>query len=139
MRQFGKKKIAPLVYLRRGNTGVPRPIEKEPELIEMLLRHQFVVADVEADPLEKLLETLVTARIVVSMEGSHLAHCPFSVPQKSGILVLQPADRFASIHRGWSMCQGVQFGFVVGTRGPSGYVFSNSEIERTLDLMIEKL
>jgi hypothetical protein len=139
VRQFDKKTIAPFVYLRRGNTGVPRPIENEPELIEMLLRRGFVIADLEAEPLENLLATLIGARIVVSMEGSHLAHCPFSVPPKSGILVLQPADRFASIHRGWSLCQGVQFGFVVGTRGQSGYIFSNLEIERTLDLLTERI
>ena len=139
VRRFGNKKRTPLVYLRRGNSGVPRPVENEPELIELLSRRGFVVVDVELQTVESLLESLASAKIVVSMEGSHLAHCAFSVPNKSGILVLQPPDRFASIHRDWTMCQGVRFGFVVGNRGASGYVFSGSEVERTLDLLIKSI
>jgi glycosyl transferase family 61 len=138
-RHFKKNRVPPLVYLKRGNTGVSRAIDKEPELIEMLLRRGFVVADVETQTLESLLATLIGARLVVSMEGSQLSHFAPSVGKKSGILVLQPADRFASIHRGWSMSLGVQFGFVVGAASPSGYIFSNLEIERTLDLMMRSL
>ncbi|HVR56232.1 MAG TPA: glycosyltransferase family 61 protein [Pseudolabrys sp.] len=138
VRLFGNKRT-PLVYLRRGNNGAPRPVENERELIELLSRRGAVVVDVEAQTLESLLESLASAQIVVSMEGSHLAHCAFSVPKKSGILVLQPPDRFASIHRDWTMCLGVRFGFVVGTRGASGYVFSGTEVERTLDLLINSI
>jgi Glycosyltransferase 61 len=137
--RFGNKRNAPLVFFRRGNTGAPRPIENEPELIEMLLQRGFSVVDAETQSLESLLESLTGARIVVSMEGSHLAHCAFSAPHKSAVLVLQPPDRFASAHRGWTMALGVKFGFVVGRCGETGYIFSGGEILRTLDLLMKAL
>jgi hypothetical protein len=139
VQRFSGRRKTPFTYLRRGNTGASRSIENEFELIEMLSRRGFVVADLEKDSLEEILEILVNSQVVVSMEGSHLAHCVFSVPSRSGILVLQPPDRFASIHRGWAICQGVEFGFVVGSRGSSGYIFSGPEIERTLGLMTKRL
>jgi Glycosyltransferase 61 len=139
LQRFSGRRKTPFTYLRRGNTGASRSIENEFELIEMLSRRGFVVADLEKDRLEEILEILVNSQVIVSMEGSHLAHCVFSVPSRSGLLVLQPPDRFASIHRGWAICQGIEFGFVVGSRGSSGYIFSGQEIERTLGLMTQRL
>jgi capsular polysaccharide biosynthesis protein len=137
--RFANKPKARFVYLRRGKTGSLRAIENEPEIVEMLSRLGFVVIDVAENSLESLLQGLSNAQVVVSMEGSHLTHCTFSIPSNSGVLVLQPSDRFASVHRGWTMCLGVRFGFVVGSRGQFGYIFSGSEIERTLDLLIKNL
>ena len=89
--------------------------------------------------LNKIIETLRNAKIVVSMECGHIAHCVFSCPERSGLIVLQPPDRFSAVHRGWSECLGIRFGFVVGCSGNAGYYFSVSEILRTIALMLKQI
>ena len=127
------------IYLKRGHTGVPRRIKNENEIVDALIKRGFVVVDIASDSLDHTIETLMKAKIVVSMEGGHIAHCVFACPENSGLLVLQPPDRFSAIHRGWSECLGVTFGFVVGTVGDSGYFFSVREILLTIDLMLNKM
>ncbi len=125
-----------LVYLRRGATGARRPVQNEGELLDVLTRHGFKVVDLDSGSLEQLLEVLATAKIVVSMEGSQATHCAYSLPENSGLILLQPPDRFLSFHRGWTASAGVEFGFVVGSSGEGGYTFSPSEVLHTADLMM---
>jgi hypothetical protein len=129
-------KSSPLVYLRRGVTGAPRLVENEFEIIDVLSKKGFRVVDVENRNLASIREDLAGAEVVVSVEGSHSTHFAFCAPQRSCLLVLQPQDRFTAMQRGWTMCLGTKFGFVVGERGKSGYVFSSHEILQTLDLLI---
>ena len=124
------------VYLRRGQTGVSRPIQGEQLIIDALTKRGFVVADIATDLLEHIIRTLLKAKIVVSLEGSHIVHSVFAIPNHSGLLVLQPADQFRAVHRDWSECLGIRFGFVVGNAGSAGYSFSLSEILRTVDLLL---
>ena len=65
----------------------------------------------------------MNAKIVVSLEGSHIDHCVLASPKNSGILVLQPSDRFSATTRAWSECLGIRFGFVVGTAGDAVLFF----------------
>jgi hypothetical protein len=128
-----------LVYLRRGTTGKLRTIQNEEELTDSLEKSGFVIVDFESVSLEKLLAILANAKIVVSLEGSHVTHCAFSVPENSGLILLQPADRFLGFHRGWTEAANVWFGFVVGAFAETGYFFSSNEIMRTVDLMIRNM
>ena len=128
-----------LLYLRRGKTGSRRMIQHEEDLLDVLKKYGFIILDVESNNLKHLLAKLASARIVVSMEGSHVAHCVYTVPDNSGLIILQPSDRFVGFHRGWSESAGVRFGFVVGTLGEEGYLFSSSEVLRTVDLMLNRL
>jgi hypothetical protein len=127
---------SPFVYLRRGNSGVARLIKNEDEILEALTKKGFVVVDVASDSLDHVLSHLVDAKIVVSMEGSHVAHCCFSIPESSGLIVLQPPDMFTAIHRGWAEGLSVRFGFVVGDHGGAGYYFSLSDLLRTVEVML---
>ena len=62
-------------------------------------RTRIIVVNIKSDSLEHLLATLATAKVVVSVEGSHATHCAYSVPENSGLIVLQPPDRFLSFHQ----------------------------------------
>jgi hypothetical protein len=128
-----------LVYLRRGATGARRAVQNEEELLDVLTKHGFVIIDFASCSLEQLLAVLANAKIVVSLEGSQATHCVYSVPDNSGLILLQPPDRFLSFHRGWTASAGVWFGFVVGSLGERGYLFSSSEILRTMDLMLRHI
>lgn len=124
------------VYLRRGASGEPRAIENEDGLTTALSRRGFEAIDIEQAGVAELAAALMDAEAVISMEGSHLAHCAFACPESCALLVLQPADRFSPNHRGWAQCLGMGFGFVVGPRGAGGYRFDPGEIFRTLDRML---
>lgn len=123
-----------LIYLRRGNTGVSRPIANEPEIIEGLVRKGFTILDIGTDSLERILSCLVSSRIVVSMEGSQTYHGAYSLPAGSGLLLLQPPDRFTATQRDWTENIGARFGFVVGDRTENATRFSLHDILKTIDL-----
>jgi hypothetical protein len=126
-----------LVFLRRGGTGVNRIIFEEEYLQEFLARNGFVILDVE-DDLDHIVKTLLQAKLVVSMEGSHITHCCFTLSKNCGLLVLQPSDRFTAVHRHWATRVRVNFGFVVGAASQLGYHFSPGEILQTTELMLGK-
>jgi capsular polysaccharide biosynthesis protein len=121
------------IYLRRGNTGSPRLIENEDEIIDRLSKAGFTIIDQNA--LGDKLARLSKARVVVTMEGSQLNHCVYTLPESAAVIALEPSNRFCSISRGWCNCLGIQFGFVVGHKGQRGYLFSADEVLRTVDLV----
>lgn len=127
------------VYLRRGETGVGRVVENEEEVLEALLKNGFVVLDVARDSLEKIVSELLNAKIVVSVEGSHVSHCTATLPENAGIVLLQPANRFATIHRGWADNLSVHYGLVVAEQTAKGHHFSKNEILKTIDLMLTRM
>lgn len=134
LREFPPSSRSHLIYLRRGNTGVSRSVANEAEIIDELSRRGFIILDIQTDSLDRILSHLVSARIVVSMEGSQTYHGVYSLPPESGLLLLQPPGRFTSTQRGWSGNIGVRFGFVVGDARENATHFSVTDILKTLDL-----
>jgi hypothetical protein len=143
MRERARAYLSPsstqsLVYLRRGSTGAARLIHNEEEILDVLTRNGFIVIDLDPDGLEQILSVLANAKIVVSLEGSHVTHCAYSIPDNSGLVLLQPPDRFLAFHRGWTVSADVWFGFVVGSSLGGKTVFSPSEILQTVEIMLKK-
>jgi hypothetical protein len=136
---FFPQKRSELVYLRRGLTGNTRTIQDEATLINTLLKIGFVVVDIATDDLKLVLETLAQAKLVVSIEGSHVCHCCYTFAENCGLLTLQPSNRFTAIQRHWAECIGVHFGFVVGIPGQVGHVFSIDEILSTIEMMLKQI
>jgi hypothetical protein len=137
--RFVTREPSSLVYLKRGSTGVFRPIANEHQLIEELSKRGFVVADIHSDSLEQLLAKLVNARIVVSLEGSHIAHCCYSLFEKTGLVVLSIPSKFTAVHRGWTEARSIRYGFIIGSETPDGYRYESREVLQTLDLMLSAL
>ncbi len=129
---------SPFVYLRRGSSGAARMINNEDEILNALTKKGFVVVDILSDSLNCILSHLIDAKIVVSIEGSHVAHCCFSVPYSSGLVLLQPCDMFTVVHKGWADSLSINFGFVVGERAGQGYYFPLSDLLDTVDLMLDR-
>jgi hypothetical protein len=128
-----------LIYLQRGDTGVRRVVKNEDDVVNALTKRGFKLLNVATDSLEKILSTLANAKVVVSVEGSHLAHATFAGPENGGVITMQPPERFETVHRDWSQAVGRRFGFVVGMAGEGGPSYSPDEILQTTDLMLKSL
>jgi hypothetical protein len=123
-----------LIYLRRGSAGRVRLIHNETEITDELARRGFTILNVATDSLQTILSNLVSAKLVVSLEGSQLSHCCLTAPIGSGLLTLQPPGRFDATHRGWTEALGIQYGFVIGDQSGDGTSFSMTELLKTIDL-----
>jgi hypothetical protein len=123
------------IYLRRGSTGSQRSVVNEDEIIDVLCRYGFEIVEI-SDDIKHIVAKLMGAKIVISLEGSHLSHFIYSLPEDSAMLVLEPFDRFRSMYRTWAACLGMRFGFVVGAGLDGGFYFSIDEILKTIDLLI---
>lgn len=126
------------IFLRRGSAGAARPIHNEDALLDSLTAQGFEVVDVTSD-LSSIIRKLSSAKLVVSMEGSHIAHCAYCLSEGCALLVLQPHDRFTSVHRGWSSSRGIRFGFAVGTGNSRGYEFAATDILRLSDALLDPI
>lgn len=122
------------VYLRRGQTGALRLIANEDLLINSLAKRGFSIVDIETTDLDDLLRTLACAKLTVSMEGSHCAHCVLAMPENSLMLILQPSDLFSASGHALTAAVNLRSGFIVGPKTPFGYSFTIDEILRTADL-----
>jgi hypothetical protein len=99
----------------------------------------FLIIDIASDSLVDIIKTLSKAKMVISLEGRHVAHCTLTIPENGGLLILEPPDRFSGVHRAQAGCLGIRFGFVVGSFGTAGYHFAISEILQTFDLLLNKI
>jgi hypothetical protein len=126
-----------LIYLKRGNTGASRPVANEQEIIDELSRRGFTILDIRTDSLDRILSHLVSAKIVVSVEGSQTYHGAYSLPRGSALLLLQPPGRFTATQRDWSENIGVRFGFVVGDQRENSTYFPLNDILKTVDLFFK--
>ncbi len=87
--------------------------------------------------MSEIIPPLLRAKLVISIEGSHVGHCVYALDSGCGLLLLQPSDRFTAIHRHWTECVGVGLGFVVGEKSGNEYVFRTEEILRTAGLLLD--
>lgn len=137
---LGSERAKSLVYIKRGATGASRLVHNEGEIINVLIEKGFEILDIASDKLEYVLTVLSQARVVISIEGSHCAHCVVSLPAGSGLILLQPPNRFCANQRGWADLLSIRSGFVVGdVMDGSSYSFSLSDILKTVDLMLEQI
>ncbi len=125
----------PGAYLKRGETGERRIVVNEQALEDVLSAKGFdIVEPAKLSPRE-VSKRLLDVPIIVSVEGSHLAHGIYSVAEGGTFLVLQPPDRFAMAFKEFTDRAGMRFAFTVGHPADNGFSIDIDELERTLDLL----
>lgn len=128
-----------LVYIRRGRTGAPRWIANEDALVEALAARNWRILDVAGTSVEEMQRALCPARVVVSIDGSHVDHAHLSLRPGSAMVMLVPQDRFTLRQVGLSRAHDVSPGFVVLTGSvDTGYTADPDEILRTVDLAMAR-
>ncbi|HVR56234.1 MAG TPA: glycosyltransferase family 61 protein [Pseudolabrys sp.] len=136
---FPKPTNSSVVYLRRGNTGIARLIKNEEDILVELTKRGFVVADLSNDGLDAIIQKLMSARVVVSIEGSQVAHCCAAMKQNTGLVILSLPTVFGAVHRGWAEARHIRYGFVVGSVAEGGFTYDSSDILLTVDKMLSAL
>ncbi|KIC41617.1 hypothetical protein RA27_10310 [Ruegeria sp. ANG-R] len=125
----------PGAYLKRGNTGERRIVVNEKALEEVLSAKGFdIVEPAKLSPYE-ISQRLLDVPVIVSVEGSHLAHGIYSIAAGGTFLVLQPPNRFAMAFKEFTDRAGMQFAFTVGHPAANGFSVDIDDLERTLDLL----
>ena len=124
------------VFILRGTSGARRILVNEAELADRLrARRGFRVIDPLEHDVETILATCRGARVIVGVEGSHMAHAALTAEQGDAFLILQPPTRFMLIFKNLADREGLHFGFVVGTPEGDAFRVDPDEVERTLELL----
>lgn len=122
------------LYVRRGGGGQARPIEDEETLVEHLKEDGFELLDVANASLSEIQKRGRRARLVISMEGSHLCHLHLAMPEGGCMIVLMPADRVSAMLAGFAQANGLRFGLLMLEPGEHGYRVELEQLRRTIDL-----
>lgn len=141
IRKRVRGRIAPVaepsagVYLTRGSGGERRAILNEEALEARLRDRGFTVVDHSGKTADDIATLLHDVPVVVSIEGSQIAHCYYTMRADGLVMILNPADRFNLMQVGIAEAIGVAVSFVVMEgSGRDGYVVDLDELSATLDL-----
>lgn len=123
------------VYLRRGAIGArdPRVLTNGAEIESFLVARGFGIVDPDRLSPEELCRDLRGARLVVGIEGSHLAHTIYTMSDDGVICALQPPNRFNNVYKDFTDCAGMRYAFVVGAPASGGFSIQENDLARTLE------
>jgi hypothetical protein len=127
----------PGVWVSRGSTGARRNLQNEGEVLQRLRRRGFTVVEPEKLSAREVAGQLAAARVVVGIDGSHMAPNVVATQSGSVVLELHPSNRFYPALRVYLHTFGIGHALLVcDQRGPSDFVCDLGELERMLDLCL---
>lgn len=129
----GSRRAPRGIYIRRGRTGELRLLENESEIEQYLSALDFRIIDAEAMTPEAIASAALDARIVVSVEGSQLAHGIYCAADDAVFLVLQPPNRLSMVYKEFTDRLGMGFAFLVGDPAGPGFRVAPSDLGRMFD------
>lgn len=123
-----------IVYMKRGHSATSRTLLNEDEVIARLTQEGVTIVEAEKDGPAKILSTLMDARMLVSVEGSQMAHGMFTIRDGGCFLAIQPPDRFFNTHMDWIHPLDMRYGVLVGDAAEDGFTVNVDDLLRTIDL-----
>jgi hypothetical protein len=95
------------------------------------------IIDPSGLPALDISSAIIGARIVIGVEGSHLAHAVLSMADHGSFIVLQPPDRFSMAYKDFTDAHDMAFASVVGSPTTTLGIFEIdiSEVLRTVDIL----
>lgn len=123
------------VYLRRGDKGAKaRRFANSDALESALCAKGFTVVDHTEYSALELAHRLKDAEVVVSAEGSHLAHPLLAAPDGAWVVAIVGADRFTAVLGDITEAFGLRFAMCVSTPDGAGqHTVDIDGVLRTLD------
>jgi len=125
------------VYIRRGTVGarVDRSLVNAEEIEGFLESQGFLIVDPDHQSASKIAEAISGARLIVSVEGSHMAHALYSVRDNGAFCILQPPYRFTNVFKDYADCLDLRYGFTTGVEAAGGFVINIEHLKRIVDRM----
>jgi hypothetical protein len=100
-------------FISRGNLGDGRHLANEEALRRALGSHGFTPLDPERMDASGIVRALASARLVVSPEGSALAHAEIAMPRGAGLIAIIGAQHFNLPHKEIADILGLRFGMTI--------------------------
>ncbi|MDB4977069.1 MAG: hypothetical protein JWN48_5410 [Myxococcaceae bacterium] len=123
------------VMIMRGESGTRRVLTNEAELAERLRSLGFRIIRPEGMSAREIVAQIAGARVVVGVEGSHLAHALLCMDPAGAYLIIQPPNRFISLYKGYADSLGLGYGFVVGEQRGGDFSVDIDETLAVLNLL----
>jgi capsular polysaccharide biosynthesis protein len=127
---------APGIYIRRGMTGERRVLENEPEIERYLAGQGFTIIDPTALSAREIAARSLEAKLVIGVEGSHIAHALYTMADDAAFLVLQPPNRFSLVHKEFADRLGMRYSFIVGEPSAQGFSVRLDDLKAMLDRLL---
>jgi Glycosyltransferase 61 len=121
------------IFIRRGVTGQSRSLVNEAEVEAYLISQGFAVVDPEQMSPTEIAQRTLEARLVVSVEGSHIAHVMYTMAEGGVVCCIQPPTRFVNIFRGYGACLNFRYAVLVGHMNDQGFRVSLDDLKAILD------
>ena len=123
------------VFLLRGTSGQAlRLLDNEAEIAETLAARGFTIVDPMAATATEIATRLSGAGVVVSVEGSALAHAILAMSGSGALITIQPPYRFNHVLKDFTDALGIRYGFVVAEGGRERFRVDPDDVLRTVDL-----
>lgn len=143
LRQFRKRfshlhsKKKEVAFIRRGgNNHDNRNLENEDAIINFMLKIGGTIISPEKDTAKDIIENLLDAKLVIGIEGSHLANALLSMPEHGCLLVIQPPNRFNNIFKDYCDVTYRKYAFTIGD-SISGRTHQNiTHLQKMIDACI---
>ncbi len=134
-RRAGTEPSHPGVIILRGTSGTDRTLVNEDQVANYLLSIGFRIIDPQRQSAGEIVAAIRGARVVIGVEGSHLAHGLFSMAPEGTLVVLQPPYRFNNVHKDYTDCLDLKYAFMLGEPCEGGFSISMNNLKKTLDLI----
>lgn len=129
-----RSKHNPGVMLLRATSGQQRVLSNELQIAEIVRARGFEVLDPMTSTVDQLVRACSNARVVMGVEGSHLAHGFLPLAPGGTLFTFQPPFKFDNFWKGRCDCVGARYAFVVGTQtSDAGFEVDAYQVQRMLD------
>lgn len=133
---FLSKNSGGYVYLKRGLTGNNvRNLVNEEYLIETLIKFNFIILDITKDSLPFIIENLLDANLVITIEGSHQNHVLYTLAERGSLIILQPPNMFNNSAKDWCNVLGFKHGLTICKATKEGFEVNVENIIRLIEIM----
>lgn len=135
----GASDQCPGVFIRRGNSGAKRRLVNQEQVEDFLQSFGFKIIDQESLTAKEIVSQIRGAKIIIGVEGSHLAHSLYTIKDGGCFLVLQHPERFGNVYKDYADCLGMSYAFVVGSLLEDGFSIDLNELGNILDKVYKVL
>ncbi len=121
------------IFISRGLTGQQRAIVNAEELQAYITSQGFCSIDPERLSAAQIAARTWGSRVVLGMEGSHMAHALLTMAPGGVLCCIQPPWQFTSVLREYTQNADVRYAVVVGHAAPGGLRVDLDDLKRVLE------